>query len=42
MAGCRKWASATTAQADAVRALLAWMAAPETGAVKRRHGMDAA
>jgi molybdate transport system substrate-binding protein len=33
---------ASSAQADAVRALLAWMAAPETGAVKRRHGMDAA
>ena len=33
---------ATSAQADAVRALLAWMAAPEAGAVKRRHGMDAA
>jgi molybdate transport system substrate-binding protein len=33
---------ATSAQADAVRALLAWMAAPETVAVKRRYGMDAA
>jgi molybdate transport system substrate-binding protein len=33
---------ASSAQADAVRALLAWMTAPETGAVKRRHGMDAA
>jgi len=33
---------ATSAQADAVRALLAWMAAPEAGAVKRHHGMDAA
>jgi len=29
-----------TAQADAVRAMLAWMNSPEAAATKRRHGME--
>ena len=33
---------ATSRQADAARALLAFLAAPEATEVKRRHGMDAA
>ena len=34
--------AATSQQADAVRALLAWLASPATAAAKQRHGMAAA
>ncbi|GCL61231.1 substrate-binding domain-containing protein [Pseudaquabacterium pictum] len=34
--------AATSQQADAVRALLAWLASPDTAAAKQRHGMAAA
>lgn len=33
---------APSSQAEAVRRLLAWLASPETAAVKRRHGMEPA
>ena len=33
--------AATSQQADAVRALLAWLASPATAAAKQRHGMAA-
>ena len=35
-------AAATSARADAVRPLLAWLAAPAQAAIKARHGMEAA
>lgn len=34
--------AATSAQAGAVRALLAWMASPDTTPIKQRHGMEPA
>lgn len=34
--------AATSTRPDAVRALLAWLAGPETAAAKQRHGMAAA
>ena len=34
--------AAVAAQADAVRALLAWMASPATDTLKQRHGMEPA